>query len=147
MTRLSDRGVSTFPRYQNIMLFVLYFALLMYSSNVHCIGTFNGQSGKSAYLSSVKTYTPGSCQIINHNFIAKITYGNRNKNGIEICHWNAGGGFLINKQAETRLGCFYVTAILSWGYGWGWHWGWGWLDSEVEMRLRWDWVEVYLKLS
>ena len=102
MTRLSDRGVSTFPRYQNIMLFVLYFALLMYSSNVHCIGTFNGQSGKSAYLSSVKTYTPGSCQIINHNFIAKITYGNRNKNGIKICHWNAGGGFLINKQAEIN---------------------------------------------
>ena len=21
---------------------------------------------------------------------------------------------------KTRLGCFYVTAILSWGYGWGW---------------------------
>ena len=42
----------------------------------------------------------------------------------------------------TRLGCFYVTAILSWGYGWGWYWGWGWFEPEIEMRLRWDWVEV-----
>ena len=42
----------------------------------------------------------------------------------------------------TRLGCFYVTAILSWGYGWGWYWGWGWFEPEVEMRLRWDLVEV-----
>ena len=37
-------------------------------------------------------------------------------------------GFLSN----TRLGCFYVTAIfsLSWGWdwdeGWGWDWSWGW---------------------
>ena len=46
---------------------------------------------------------------------------------------------------KTRLGCFYVTAILSWGYGWGWvdwYWGWGWFEPEDEMRLRWDCVEV-----
>ena len=42
----------------------------------------------------------------------------------------------------TRLGCFYVTAILSWGYGWGWYWGWGWFEPEDEMRLRRDCVEV-----
>ena len=52
------------------------------------------------------------------------------------------------KMVVTRLGCFYVTAILSWGYGWGW------IEDdieaevdlkfepEVEMRLRWDWVKV-----
>ena len=40
------------------------------------------------------------------------------------------------------MGCFYVTAILSWGYGWGWYGGWGWFDTEFEMSLRWGWVEV-----
>ena len=39
---------------------------------------------------------------------------------------------------KTRLGCFYVTAILSWG----WYGGWGWFEPEVEIRLRWDWAEV-----
>ena len=48
----------------------------------------------------------------------------------------------ILDYSKTRLGCFYVTAILSWGYGGGWYWGWGWFEPEVEMRLRWDWVKV-----
>ena len=30
------------------------------------------------------------------------------------------------------MGCFYVTALLSWG----------WFEAEVEVRLRWGWVEV-----
>ena len=53
------------------------------------------------------------------------------------------------------MGCFYVTAILSWGYGWGWgevdieaevdlnlrlKWGW----DEIESKLSWNWVEVEL---
>ena len=44
---------------------------------------------------------------------------------------------------STRLGCFYATAILSWG------WGWVEVDfeAEVEMRLRWGWIELKLKLS
>ena len=51
----------------------------------------------------------------------------------------------------TRLGCFYVTAILSWGYGWGWYWGWGYLNlrmkwgwDEIESKFSWNWVEVEL---
>ena len=35
-----------------------------------------------------------------HNFEARMTYGNRNKNGITIAHWNAGHGFLHNKMDE-----------------------------------------------
>ena len=53
------------------------------------------------------------------------------------------------------MGCFYVTAILSWGSGWGWvevdieaevnlrlrlKWGW----DEFEWRFSWNWVEVEL---
>ena len=44
---------------------------------------------------------------------------------------------------ETRLGCFYVTAILSWGSGWGWVE----IDIEVEvnlrLRLKGGWVKVH----
>ena len=50
---------------------------------------------------------------------------------------------------KTRLGCFYVTAILSWCYGCGWleaevdlslrlKWGW----DEIEWKFSWNWVEV-----
>ena len=53
------------------------------------------------------------------------------------------------------MGCFYVTAILSWGSGWGWvevdietevnlrlrlKWGW----HEVESKFSWNWVKVEL---
>ena len=42
----------------------------------------------------------------------------------------------------TRLGCFYVTATMSWGKGWGWVE----VDIEAEvnlrLRLKWGWVEV-----
>ena len=47
-------------------------------------------------------------------------------------------------KPETRLGYFYDTAILSWGYGWGWYWGWGWFEAEVEMRLSRGLVEIEL---
>ena len=41
------------------------------------------------------------------------------------------------------MGCFYVTAILSWGYGWGW------VEAEVDLnlRLKWDWDEIEWKFS
>ena len=35
------------------------------------------------------------------------------------------------KIRKTRLGCFYVTAKLS--YSWGWNWGWGWNEVSVEV--------------
>ena len=56
------------------------------------------------------------------------------------------------------MGCFYATAILSWGYGWGWvevdieaevdlnlrlKWGW----DEIESKFKWNWVEVELSWS
>ena len=51
---------------------------------------------------------------------------------------------------QTRLGWFYVTAILSSGYGWGWveaevDYTWDW--SEIEMRLSGSLVEIELRLS
>ena len=39
----------------------------------------------------------------------------------------------------TRLGCFYVTATLSWG----------WVEFEIDLRLIWarDWIEVEVEMS
>ena len=47
-----------------------------------------------------------------------------------------------NSYGATRLGCFYVTAILSWGNGWGW----AEVDIEAEVELS-SLVEIYLRLS
>ena len=58
--------------------------------------------------------------------------------------------YLSKMALKTRLGSFYVTAILSWGYGWGWvdwYWGWGWFEPEVEMRLSRSLVELELRFS
>ena len=41
----------------------------------------------------------------------------------------------------TSLGCFYVTAILSWGYGWGW------VEADLHLRLKWDWDEIEWKFG
>ena len=53
----------------------------------------------------------------------------------------------VTKSKVTRLGCFYVTAILSWGYGWGW------IEVDIEdeidlnLRLKWGWDEIESKFS
>ena len=47
-----------------------------------------------------ETFLTKSSQVINHNFIARMTHGNRRSNGIKICQWNAGGGNLSSKQPE-----------------------------------------------
>ena len=36
-------------------------------------------------------------EILNNNFEAKYKYGNKQKNGLKIMHWNAGGKHLVNK--------------------------------------------------
>ena len=43
-------------------------------------------------------YSPA--EDIDHNFLARMTYGNRSKNGITMGQWNAGHGFLCNKMDE-----------------------------------------------
>ena len=52
--------------------------------------------------------------------------------------------FFLKKvnRTLTRLGYFYVTAILSWGYGWGS------VEVDIEhevdlnLRLKWGWDEI-----
>ena len=49
------------------------------------------------------------------------------------------------RKKRTRLSCFYVTAILSWGYGWGWVEVD--IEAEVDLNLRLKWGRDELKLS
>ena len=44
--------------------------------------------------------------------------------------------FITGSKKETRLGCFYVAAIFSWGYGWGW------VEVDLNLRLKWGWDEI-----
>ena len=54
---------------------------------------------------------------------------------------------LVLSLIVTRLGCFYVTAIYSWGYGWGW------VEVDIDakvdlnLRLKWGWDEIEMRLS
>ena len=96
MTKCKDcKNLSSFPRYVNLTLLVLIFSLI-YSSS----WSYNFKSVHENKNIRLKMCSPKSGQIINHNFWAKITFGNRRKNGIKICQWNAGNGFLSSKQAE-----------------------------------------------
>ena len=88
-----------------------------------------------------------------------------------ICHSDIDGlktvsHILDEKLVKTRLGCFCVTPILSWGcvkveiedevdlrlrLKWGWFelevevrliWGWGW--DEVKSKFSWSWVGLFI---
>ena len=46
--------------------------------------------------SSSEYYIP--VQVVDYNFIARYTNGNRTNRGIKLCHWNAGNSHLRNKM-------------------------------------------------
>ena len=68
--------------------------------------------------------------------------------------------FFLNQPSHpkyniTRLGCFYVTAMLSWDWSWCWfefevevrlNWGWGWEWGwyEVKLKFCWSWLDLGL---
>ena len=69
-----------------------------------CVSSLHGNQNVKLQRShcNYKTFSTRSCLIVNHNFVAKITNGNRRSNGIKLCQWNAGGGFLSTKQPELQ---------------------------------------------
>ena len=38
-----------------------------------------------------------SVELVDHNFLARYTYGNKKENGIRLIHWNKGSSFLATK--------------------------------------------------
>ena len=91
----SSKSLSRCPRYLQLVLLV-FLNLIIISAGCY---EFKLVSQTTAFI-NMKTFTPKSSRIVNFNFLAKITFGNRRTNGIKICQWNAGNGFLSNKQAE-----------------------------------------------
>ena len=102
MTRSIDKEISNHSRYSIVLMVTVSVLLVANSISTLSINVQNQapQSRSSLYNSSLDSYSPASCQVLNHNFWAKITNGNGRKDGIKFCQWNAGGGFLINKQEE-----------------------------------------------
>ena len=67
------------------------------------------QQSSVTLLSKLLSFTecPTNCPIISqyiidHNFLARYTFGNRRNSGIKMCHWNAGSSYLINKINEIE---------------------------------------------
>ena len=55
----------------------------------------------------LSTKCPTNCSFgiqysIDHNFMARYTFGNRRNSGIKMCHWNGGSSYLINKMNEIE---------------------------------------------
>ena len=47
-------------------------------------------------------HLPSSVEIVNNNFESRYKYGNKQKNGLKIMHWNAGGKYLVNKVNDIE---------------------------------------------
>ena len=63
--------------------------------------SFSGSSLLSSFGNFASTQTH-SYQIKNHNFLARYKNGNIRRNGIKLCHWNKGPGFLSSKTNEIE---------------------------------------------
>ena len=79
--------------------FRLFFTLLVLLALCHLENKSN-QNSELTSLTNYKTFGRNSSHLVNHNFWAKVTYGNRRSNGIKLCQWNAGAGHLRNKINE-----------------------------------------------
>ena len=94
--------------------------------------------------------------LFDSTLIKNLNLDVRNKIGIIACiQWSHNS---CETDRITKLGCFYVTAILNWGWveidieaevdlrlrlSWGWGWGRGW--GDVELKFSWNWVELGIK--
>jgi exonuclease III len=80
--------------------------LLMFS--VLCILTYPSNlnyASQSSHLNIPNwsgNFLQSSVQIVNTNFESRYKYGNRQKNGLKIMHWNAGGKHLVNKISHIE---------------------------------------------
>ena len=74
---------------------VLLLVLLSFGGGPTSIN--ENETGRMIIETKSYNYLPSSVQIKDVNFESKYKYGNRQKTGIKIMHWNAGGKHLINK--------------------------------------------------
>ena len=76
--------------------------LLMFS--LICLFTSSSLPNYSQHAthSSCRPCSPTSFSIKKHNFLARYRNGNIRRNGIKLCHWNKGPGFLSSKLNEVE---------------------------------------------
>ena len=79
---------------------VLLLVLLFFCGGPSSIN--ENETGRMIFETKSYNYLPSSVQIIDVNFESKYKYGNRQKTGIKIMHWNAGGKHLINKLTNIE---------------------------------------------
>ena len=99
-------GVSEYKKkpnynsYLNIILLLVLTISISVNSNVK---NATESPSKITYIAAHGNheYPASSGKVINHNFIARYTHGNK-KNGIKLAHINLGGGFIINKMNEIE---------------------------------------------
>ena len=60
------------------------------------------QTQPTKILQSSAIITSEDFQLVNRNFLARYTYGNKRQNGIKIVHWNKGSSYLENKMNEIE---------------------------------------------
>ena len=74
----------------------------LYKFNNNCSGKISTDIAFSFIISyGINTLASTSFNMVT-NFQSRYLHGNRRANGIKICHWNKGPGFLQNKTAEIK---------------------------------------------
>ena len=87
-------------------LFVIVCSFGLFTAT--CYAFLQCPSQQSSSISCFGKYNCSSCNLrnighkVDYNFLAKYKYGNREKGGMKIMHWNVGGGFLKNKLPEIE---------------------------------------------
>ena len=67
-----------------------------------CLSSSSSSATSSQYSPPSKALLSNSISITNNNFLARYTNGNIRRNGIKLCHWNKGPGFLSTKLNEVE---------------------------------------------
>ena len=73
----------------------------LYNNNNYSGGTTSGVVFSFLMNQGVNMLASTSFSMIT-NFNSRYLYGNRRANGIKICHWNKGPGFLQNNVTEVK---------------------------------------------
>ena len=92
------------------------FNLLTFCNNTHpCFLSLGSLSSIESFLCRLAVHPATTLQgvqavhldrgwipplLINNNFYARYTYGNRKNRGIKLSHWNAGNAYLENKKID-----------------------------------------------
>ena len=86
--------------------FRLFFALSVFMFIAVLSFTNINEHQSSSYLKLNLNYKLSRLRNLgywtNVNFLARYKFGNKNKGGLKIMHWNAGGGYLKNKINEIE---------------------------------------------